>query len=275
MNAKELIEKKLIWKINENIWGKNCPKCSKVIEYKGVRSLESASYSCRKTHLCMSCMQMGKIISNETRKRLSESHVGRNHTPEQKRKISKSNQGKIRTNEMKIKYSQSKIGTKNPQYGKLPWNIGVEYSDELKKKLSYSHINQIHKPHTEETKKKIRISLLKRLEEQKIPLSIDKKAPAFFDKINKRGYNFQPRRFFDIGYDADGYDEEKHIWIEYDSLYHKNITQQKKDLVRQNNIIKHFESINNPLTEFIRITENKNGDLSCNCVYGKPITYLL
>ena len=51
----------------------------------------------------------------------------------------------------------------------------------------------------------------------------------------------------------------------------RNVTQQKKDLIRQQNIIKHFESINNPLLGFIRIVENKDGDISSNCVYGKNI----
>ena len=102
-------------------------------------------------------------------------------------------------------------------------------------------------------------------------MSIDKNAPIFFKKLNERGFNFNPKRFFEIGYDADGYDEEKHIWVEYDSLYHNNITQQKKDLIRQNNIIKHFESKNTPLIGFIRIVESKDGNLNYKCVYGKNI----
>ena len=206
MNTKELIEKKLIWKIDENIWGKNCPKCNKIIKYKGLRSLECVSFSYKKNRLCYFCAQTGKKISEETRRRSSESHKGYKHTKEQTRKISEANRRKIRTPEMKLKYSLSKLGNKNPQYGKPTWNKGIEWSDKMKHRLSDAHKNQLHGPHSEETKQKIRVALLKRIDKLGIPICIDKNAPKFFDELNKKGYNFQPKRFFDIGYDADGYD---------------------------------------------------------------------
>ena len=267
MSTKELIEKNLIWKIDDNIWARKCPKCDNIVHHKGVSSLEVASRSYRKKCNCVKCQNIGRKCSDEHRKKLSESHKGYKPTKEQIRKMSESNTGKIRTEEMKIKYSKSKIGKKNPQFGKPTWNKGKEWSDEMKQKLSISHIGQ-KVNHSEDTKKKIRISILKRIDRLGIPINTDRNAPVFFKKINENGYNFQPKRFFEIGYDTDGYDEEKHIWIEYDSPYHLNVTQQKKDLVRQNNIIKYFESINKPLVGFLRAIENKDGKLDYRCVYG-------
>ena len=267
--TKKLIENNLIWKIDDNIWARRCPKCNNIVYHKGESSLEVVSRSYRKNCNCVKCNSVGRKFSYEQRKRLSESHKGYKHTKEQTRKISEANRGKIRTEEMRIKYSCSKLGNKNPQFGKPTWNKGREWSDKIKQKLSISHIGQKVK-HSEETKKKIRIAILKRLEKQKI-LSIDKNAPEFFKKLNESGYNFQPKRFFEIGYDSDGYDSEKHIWIEYDTPYHRNITQQKKDLIRQNNIINYFKSINKPLLGFLRVIENKSGKLNYKCVYGNNI----
>jgi hypothetical protein len=60
------------------------------------------------------------------------------------------------------------------------------------------------------------------------------------------------------------------VWIEYDTIYHSGITQKKKDLVRQNNIIKYFESINKPLKSFIRFQCNKDGNVfETKYVYGE------
>ena len=231
MTTKELVEKNLIWKIDNNIWARKCPKCNNIVYYKGVTSLEVASRSYRKNHNCIKCQNIGRKFSEETKKKMSESHKGYIPTIEQKNKISESNKGKIRTSEMKLKYSISKTGEKNPQYGKTAWNSGIIMSEKVKQKLSSSHIGK-KVIHSDETKKKIRISLLKRINKLGIPINTDKNAPDFFKKLNEYNYNFQPKRFFEIGYDSDGYDENKHIWIEYDSLYHRNITQQKKDLIR-------------------------------------------
>jgi hypothetical protein len=45
----------------------------------------------------------------------------------------------IITEDMKKKISESKKGDKNPQYGKIPWNKGKKFSEEIKKKMSESH----------------------------------------------------------------------------------------------------------------------------------------
>ena len=65
----------------------------------------------------------------------------------------------------------------------------------------------------------------------------------------------------DIGYYADGYDKTLHEWIEYDTPMHKQIKQKNKDLIRQNNIINYFSSIEHPLIQFTRVKVNKSGDV--------------
>jgi len=70
---------------------------------------------------------IGKV-SIETRKKLSESHLGKKHSEETKRKISKSQSGK-----------------KSYMYGK-------KHNNETKKKLSKSHLG---KTHSETTKKRM------------------------------------------------------------------------------------------------------------------------
>jgi hypothetical protein len=62
---------------------------------------------------------------------------------------------------------------------------------------------------------------------------------------------------WNIGYDSDGYDEDKHIWIEYDSPYHDKPRQKEKDIIGQDNIISYFRNINHPLRGFLRVKYDK------------------
>ena len=74
----------------------------------------------------------------------------------------------------------------------------------------------------------------------------------------------------EIGYDADGYDEKLNSWSEYDTQYHKIPNRQNKDIIRQNNIIKYFESINKPLKQFIRVDATENDKIKI--VYDNTLT---
>lgn len=60
--------------------------------------------------------------------------------------------------ETRKKIAETKKGERNPQYGKTPWNKGMTMNDELREKLSKSHVgNTSALGHVvdEETKKKI------------------------------------------------------------------------------------------------------------------------
>ena len=134
------------------------------------------------------------------------------------------------------------------------------------------------KTHSDETKLKMRVIRLKRLEKLGIPQKEDRGAKTFFDSINKLGYEFKPKRFINIGYDADGYDEKRHIWYEFDTPYHNVLSQQRKDFIRQTNIIRHFERAGRPLKAFVRTKSDGMGNIiESKCVYkdGKHTDIIL
>lgn len=100
---------------------------------------------------------------------------------------------------------------------------------------------------------------LKRMERLGISACEDEGAREWFDRYNKEtNSNFQPKRFDELGYFADGYDETRHIWIEYDTKYHSMLYQQKKDEIRQNNIVEYFQKLGKPLVKFIRVLAYTN-----------------
>ena len=75
----------------------------------------------------------GKQLSEETRKKLSEAQKGKHHSAESKKKISDAQKGKPKSEETKKKMSDAKkgkyIGKDNSFYGK-------HHSEETKKKMS-------------------------------------------------------------------------------------------------------------------------------------------
>ena len=110
---------------------------------------------------------------------------------------------------------------------------------------------------------KRRVAFLHRKEKLGLPACVDRGANEFFHWLNSIGFNFKPQRFLELGYEADGYDADRHIWLEYDTPYHSSLRQREKDLIREQNIITHFESIGNPLSGFIRVKH----DLTTKCKY--------
>ena len=98
------------------------------------------------------------------------------------------------------------------------------------------------------------------MEELGIPNNEDRGARQFFENYNRvNNTRFIPTRFMDIGYFADGYDKPSHSWMEYDTPMHNSTRQKARDLIRQINILKHFISTGNPLTQFTRVKVDKNG----------------
>ena len=78
----------------------------------------------------------GRIVNEETRRKMSESQKGENNhnygklqSEEHKRKLGEARRGKLRSEETKRKMSQSKRGENNPNYGKT-------LSEKTKRKMS-------------------------------------------------------------------------------------------------------------------------------------------
>ena len=86
---------------------------------------------------------LGKKLSEETKKRISESKKGENHpnygkhhSEELKRKISKAKLGKEHSEETRKKMSESQKGSKNHFFGK-------EHSEESIKKIKKARLKQV------------------------------------------------------------------------------------------------------------------------------------
>ena len=72
---------------------------------------------------------LGKTLSDETKKKIGEANMGKIKSDETKKKMSEANMGKIHSDESKQKMSEAKMG-------KPSNNLGKTHSDETKKKLS-------------------------------------------------------------------------------------------------------------------------------------------
>ena len=93
--------------------------------------------------------------SPETRKRISDSHMGHIVTEETKEKLRQANLGKSHTDDTCAKMSKSRTGSGNNFYGKA-------HSAESREKMKEWHANR--PPMSEETKKKISETFRKRRE---------------------------------------------------------------------------------------------------------------
>jgi len=129
----------------------------------------------------------------------------------------------VNKSETKQKWIDCKIGNNNGFYGKS---------------------------HTDETKSILR---KKCTVYSKFGKSVDYGSDEYFKNMEQYGFNIQQNYFLkDLGYFADGYDKDKHTWIEYDTKYHKRGTQKILDKKREKEIIDHYISIGKPLSQFLR-----------------------
>ncbi len=123
----------------------------------------------------------GKKLSDETRKKISISHIGKKHTEESKQKMSMSAKGKIVSDKTRLKMSLSHTGVPcKPMSEKQKEEIrqrslGRVFSSETIKKLSEAGKKRIL---TEEHKQKISIAHkgMKHLDETKIKIGISRKS---------------------------------------------------------------------------------------------------
>lgn len=181
-------------------------------------------------------------------------------TEETKRKISEAlkgrpahNKGVTISEEQKLKISMSKRGCK-------AWNKGKKQqplTDETREKLSVSIKVAMHRP-------EVRKKHLDALYHSKwIRVRTDKGQLELIEKWNRMGFKFEPNYQLKTEQDLfyiDGYDKHNNVVLEYDSQYHNNQSQKRKDMIRQNKIIDalkpkrfwRFNKVTNTIRDAIR-----------------------
>ncbi len=141
---------------------------------------------------------------------------------------------------------------------------GRKRSEEFRKRLSnmlkgkkwtFARIEAQKKvrrsPHSKETKKKMRVSALKRVSDMDC-VSIGKNEKEILDNLEKFYFFRIIRQLKVIGYSVDGYIPELNLVIEVDEYHHFNCdgNLKKKDIERQKNIEEELGC------QFIRIIDN-------------------
>ena len=137
-------------------------------------------------------------------------------------------------------------------------HIGKHHSEETKQKISKTGTGKTRRPFSEETKRKMRLSAIKRIETRlgtAIPNYNIGACKIIEDYGIANGYNFQRAEnggeFYikTLGYYVDGYDKDKNVVVEVDEQHHfdRNGNLKEKDITRQREI-QNFLSCN-----FIRI----------------------
>ena len=179
---------------------------------------------------------MGTKLSEETRRRMSETRTGMERSAYIGKKISKALKGHIVTEETRKKISRA--------------NKGKTMSEEVRKKM-------IGRVHSNETKKKMRLSAIKNIKKSSrtgMQPNYNPEACKIIDEYGKKyGYNFQhaenggEHHIKELGYFVDGYDKEKNVAIEYYEKAHKN--QKERDKKRKQEIIDKLDC------EFIELKE--------------------
>jgi len=196
------------------MWKRKCPSCHKIVYVKHKRSYK---LGIKYNRNCGTCNR--QICGS---------------SPIARKKIGNANRG-----------------SKNGMYGKHAVNYGKKDSSETirKKQLAmrgkknpfYNH------KHTDESKKKIRLAIIKSLQERCGGGICPKYNPIACQIIDKygqtRGYNFQHAlnggEFYikELGYWVDGYDKQKNVVIEYYEKCHRRTKEKIRDKKRINEII--------------------------------------
>lgn len=221
------------------LYSRNCPHCNKKIQYKCKHTLDNAI---KKNRQCNSCKNIG-----------NKNCIGRKYSKETINKMKNTKLGKKVSNKTKLKMSIASMGNKNSMFGKLHSSETKERiaNKLLGRKLPKEHCKHIGNSHrgkkrTMETKRKMRLSAIKRIERDSnsgFPIfpNHNPNACKLIEHYGKQnGYNFQHAEnggeFYikELGYWADGYDKEKNVWIEVDEKSHKY--KKQKDIQRQKEI---------------------------------------
>jgi hypothetical protein len=213
---------------NQNKFTRNCPSCNKIIIYTRKDSLNLAE---KKKCRCKSCSFKDREYPLSFGEKMKQ--VYKNMSPEQKIKRAGMT-GKKHTKSTKEKMTLSAKNKKlSPNFNgrgrQFVWN------DEYKQIFSEKSKNAWKNP---SIRKKYQDAISRT---NWLRVRCDDGQLELLNKWNRLGFNFEPNyqlkddNFF---YYLDGYDKEKNIVLEFDSEYHNKPSQKKKDIMRQQNIIK-------------------------------------
>jgi hypothetical protein len=160
------------------------------------------------------------------------------------------NKGVPMSEETKKKLSASLIGRES-------WAKGKTFSPDYIKKLQLSHQGQPSpmkgRKHSDETRHKIRLAILANLKSKGISHRSNPVACKFIDDLNvSRNWNLQHAgtggEVEAYGYLLDGFDKGRGIIFEYDEPRHHLTAKKKKDIQRQNDLFRYFQSLETPVT---------------------------
>jgi hypothetical protein len=211
---------------------RNCPKCNKEIRHSDEYS---RNYASEINRLCRSCAQIGRKLSDESKKKMSLKKLGKPSWSSLNRE----------------EWGKQIKGEKHPFYG--------GHHTEMFKKQQSNRMTGRHL--SDETKKKLRISSIKQHKNNGMNFpAVDRGAEEYFNDLNKNnGYNIKHPNFEieELGYFVDGYDPILHAVFEYDTKVHNSGRYKKTDLKRQTEIIEYYKKLGNPLNGFYRV--NRTG----------------
>jgi len=239
-------------------FARDCPNCKKSITYSSKQSHDRAI---KEGRVCQSCRYIlypplhnkGKKMEEEIKEKIRLSKIGK----------SSWNKGIPMAESSKKKLSESLkiVKSRTPH-----WNLGKKASPDLIKKLSESHLGKkshmLGKRHSEKTKEKIRISLVRNIKERGFSSKYNPNACKFIDRLNgSMGWNLihagNGGETEVCGYFLDGYDEVRGIIFEYDEPKHHLSKKKEKDITRQNRILKHLKELGKEV-KFYRYDERYN-----------------
>jgi hypothetical protein len=207
----------------ETEFKRNCPKCNDVLFYSSKYKLNRANTNdslCRKCHGKKLSIKMLKYEHCNISKKCPNCDEIINFSNKYKYNRSVENNS--------LCGSCSKSGSLNPNFGKLPHNYQL--------------------PHSNETKRKMRLSTIKYIEKMKlnggqlIPSYNISSIPILELKAKELGITDLQHaenggEFYikELGYWVDGYSKQKNIVIEYNEKWHNR--QSQKDNRRQKEIV--------------------------------------
>ena len=234
---------------------RNCSYCNKY--YKGFGKKYCTPTCYFKSLIGKSSGKKGKKLSEEIKEKISKTlkekykngslihnMLNKNHTNKTKQKISKTLIGRKLSEETKKKMSKIFKGRK--------------FSTEWRKNLSKSKKGKnLNKKHSKETKRKMRLSAIKRIEKNngKMFPHFNKNSIFYFKKFDKENntkgfYGKNEYQIKELGYWLDYINFDLKLIIEWDEKAHYNINGNLKDIQRQKEIQKYFSNF-----KFIRINE--------------------